>query len=174
MTTPKTYQSLEQKPYESHYLYLESIIDHPVAKVWPQALDIGSWMDAHRLETLAGKSGEVGHFERVYPRGLGEEVPKPHHHLYGVAQIIPFKYIGLEVLPENGGSYGVTREWMSFDGILFADLGDRTKIVFLMVDVHLGQGDEEYSKRRAAELEGGRTMITGYFDNLKRLLDRGG
>jgi hypothetical protein len=165
----QVYGALEDKPYESHYLYVDTIIDHPVEKVWPHALDIGRWMTAHRLETLSGEKCRVGHFERVFPRSIGQDVPLPHYHLYGIAKIIPLKYIALEVMPENGGSYGVKKEWMSFDGILFSDIGDRTHVVFLMVDAALGNIDAEYSQRRAKEVEDARAMINGYFENLKQL-----
>lgn len=171
MTTE--YRSLDDKPYESHYLYAETIIDHPVEKVWPHALNIGGWMSAHRLETLAGEPGKVGHFERVYPHGLSAETRLPHYHLYGVAEIVPHKYIALEVLPENGGSYGVTREKMSFDGILLTDIGGKTQLVFLMVDVLKGCGTAESRERRRHELEGARKLLNGYFENLKQLVERG-
>jgi hypothetical protein len=171
--TPSTasYRSLDQKPYESIYLHAETIIDHPVERVWPHALDIGRWMNAHRLKSLAGAPGRVGHFERVYPRDLGEDVAPPHYHLYGIAEIIPFKLIALEVLPEKGGSYGNAREWMSFDSVLFADLGGRTQVIFLMVDAHLGKGDEEYYTRRKAEIEQSRGKLERYFDNLRQQVE---
>lgn len=164
------YRSLADRPYGSLYLYVETIIDHPIEQVWPHALDIGSWMSAHRLETLAGERNKVGHFERVYPRGLGADVPLPHHHLYGIVEIIPHSLIALEVFPERGGSYGVTKPWMSFDNILLTDIGGRTKVVFLMIDAHLGAHDEAYHQRRKQEVEAGRDLINGYFDNLRRLV----
>src|SRR5688572_20156382 len=126
------YERLDQKPYDSHYLYDEVTLDHPVEMVWSHALKIGSWMSAHGLEAVAGEPGKVGHFERVFPHGLGPEVGLPHHHVYGIAHVIPHKYIALEVLPEKGGSYGNPRQWMSFDGILLVELGERTKLIFLL------------------------------------------
>jgi hypothetical protein len=166
----ETYENLDQKPYESHYLYFETTIDRPVEIVWPHALNIGSWMSAHRLETLAGEPGMVGHFERVYPHDWGGDAGLPHYHVYGVAHIVPFKYIALEVLPEKGGSYGNAREWMSFDGVLLVDLGGVTKVIFLLVDVHRGNGDKEYFDRTRKELESaGHELIGPYFENLRRL-----
>lgn len=165
------YRSLADRPYGSLYLYVETVIDHSVEKVWPHALDIGSWMSAHGLETIDGEARKVGYLERVHPRGLGNDVPLPHYHLYGIAHIIPLKLIALEVFPERGGSYGVTKPWMSFDNILFTDLGGRTQVVFLMVDAHLGAHDEAYVQRRSKEVAGGRDLIDGYFENLRRLVD---
>jgi hypothetical protein len=163
-------ESLDHKPYESLYLHTETIIDHPVQKVWPHALNIGGWMSAHRLETVAGEPGKVGHFERVFPRDLTDDVPLPRYHLYGIAEIIPFKLIALEVLPEEGGSYGITRQWMSFDSILLTDMGARTNLTFLMVDAHMGKGDETFHARRRSELETARGLLDKYFENLKRLI----
>jgi hypothetical protein len=165
------YRSLEDRPFGSFYLYVETTLDHPVENVWPHALNIGSWMSAHGLETISGESGKVGHFERVLPRGLPADVPQPHYHLYGITKIIPHKLIALEVFPERGGSYGVTKPWVSFDNILLTDLGGRTRVVFLMVDAHLGPHDEEYNERRAGDVEGGRDLLNGYFENLRRLVD---
>jgi hypothetical protein len=171
--TGQLIRSLDQKPYESHYLHVETIIDHPVEKVWPCALNIGSWMSAHRLETIAGEPMNVGHFERVYPRNLGAEVPPPHYHLYGIAEIIPLKLIALEVLPEKGGSYGDAHEWVSFDNILLSDIGAKTQVTFLMVEIQLGKWDQRSRENRNAVLEGVRPMLEGYFENLKRLVERG-
>ncbi len=167
------YGSLEQKPFDSFYLLVETTIDHPVARVWPHALNIGGWMSAHRLETIAGQPGQVGHFERVYPRALAEDVPQPHYHLYGIAYLEPMKMIVIEVFHEKGGSYGNTRAKMSFDTLFLTDLGSRTLLGFHMVDLHMGKGDEEWRASRQHELEAVRGMLHGYFDNLRQLIERG-
>ena len=166
-------QSLDHRPYESIYMHAETILEHPVATVWPHALNIGGWMSAHRLETVAGEPGKVGHFERVFPQGLGDDSPQPRYHLYGIAEVIPLKLIALEVLPEAGGSYGNPREWMSFDSILLTDLGRRTQLTFLLVDVHMGKGEKEFHARRKRELEEARGLLHQYFENLARLVDAG-
>lgn len=167
------YQSLDERPYESFYLYIEGTFDHPVDKVWPHALDIGSWMSDHRLVTLAGQPGQVGHFQRVFSRGMGPEVPLPHHHLYGLVEAIPPKMIVLEIFPEKGGSYGKARQKISFDSIILTDLGGRTHIAFHMVDVHLGRGEQDFAARRKSELEAVRGMIERYFENLRRNVAKG-
>jgi hypothetical protein len=165
----KAYTSMEQRPYASHHMYLETTIEQPVARVWPHALDIQSWMTAHRLETISGRSGTVGHLERVHPRDLGSDVALPHYHLYGLGNVVPYKFIALEVFPEKGGSYGDDRQWMSFDGIVFVDLGASTKVIFLMVDVQLEGTQEADRRRREKELSEGRKLIEGYFENLRKL-----
>src|SRR5688572_18261145 len=101
-----SYRSLAQKPFETHYLHFEATIAAPIANVWEQAVHIGRWMNDHELQTLAGTPGELGHFEKVLPRGLDENTPSPRHHYYGIAYLEPLKCITLEVFPEKGGSYG--------------------------------------------------------------------
>jgi uncharacterized protein YndB with AHSA1/START domain len=162
------YERLDDKPYQSHHLLVETVIAHPVEAVWAQALDISSWMTKHRLETIDGKSGTVGHFERVFPTGVGDDVPEPHYHLYGVAAIVPHKLIMLEVFPEHGGSYGdtmVPADYVGFDGILFTDLDGKTKVSVVLTEMSAndlsGTGTDE---------EKAGTM-TAYFDNLRSLLD---
>ena len=171
---PDHRESLDDRPYESIYVHVETVLDHPVERVWPHALNIGGWMSAHRLEAIAGEPGKIGHFERVHPRNLSDDVPLPRYHLYGIAEIIPFKLIALEVLPEQGGSYGVTREWMSFDSIILTDMGARTNLTFLLVDAHIGRGDSAFHARRSVELAEVRPLMQTYFQNLKRLITESG
>lgn len=168
------YRNLDEKPYESIYMYVEATLDQPVERVWPHALDIGAWMNKHDLATVAGESGKVGHFQRVMPRGLAADVPEPRYHLYGIAEIIPLKLIVLEVLPERGGSYGKPRPKMTFDSIHLTDLGGRTKIAYLLIEVNLGKGDDDFCVRRKAEIEAVRGVIEGFFENLSRLAARNG
>jgi hypothetical protein len=130
-------------------------------------------MTAHQMETIAGEVGTVGHFERVFPRGLGAEVPEPHYHLYGIAEIIPLKLIAMEVFPERGGSYGKARDWVMFDSILFTDFGGITHIGFLLVDMHLGHGEaKDPQKLQEAEKERAliRQRLGEFFENLRQLV----
>jgi hypothetical protein len=159
------YARLDQKAYESHYVYIDAILNFPVERVWPHALQIGKWMTDHRMETIAGQPGRIGHFERVFAKGVSSEVPLPHHHYYGIAEIIPMRCIALEVFPEKGGSYGNTRERMAFDCILLIDLGGRTKVIFLQIDVDLGVGKSEKGKGNTLE-----ERIQRYFRNLEHLV----
>lgn len=162
------FTKLDDKSFDSHYMLEEIDIDRPIEHVWPFALSIGDWMDAHVLETVDGRANEQGHFERVYPRKLAPGTPEPLYHVYGIAHVIPLKYIALEVMPEKGGSYGKTRDYVSFDGVLLNDLGGRTRITFLFIDMHEGRGGAEWYAARTAELEGARTMLQGYLTHLKQ------
>jgi hypothetical protein len=165
-----TYQSLKEKPFESHYVYVDAILDEPVEKVWPHAVHIGKWMNDHKLQTVAGEPGSVGHFEKVLPQGF-DHLPTPRHHFYGTAYLVPFKCISLEVFPEKGGSYGSPSEWRMFDHILLTDLGGKTKIAFLMQEVHPGAAGAE--PRKLGEEEQMRERSLKYFENLIDLV-RGG
>lgn len=167
------YRSLDEKPFESIYMYVDATIDQPVERVWPHALNIGSWMNKHDLVTVAGEPGKIGHFQRVVPRGLAEDVPAPRYHLYGIAEVVPQKLIVLEVLPEKGGSYGKTRPKMTFDSIHLTDLGGRTRIAYVLIEVNLGKGDTDFCARRKAEIEAIRSVIEGFFQNLCRLAANG-
>ena len=167
------YQSLDQKPYESRYLYAETVIDRSVETVWPHVLHIGTWMSDHRLETIAGEPGGVGHFERVFPHDISSTVPQPHYHLYGVAEIIPLKYIALEIFPAKGGSYGVTRPSMGFDNIVVTDMGSSTKVTCIVIDVSPRVEEKsDISEVNSQREKDARTLhrLNHYFDNLRRLV----
>lgn len=163
------YTKLADKPFDSHYMIEEIDIDRPVEHVWPFALNIGGWMNAHGLETVDGRPNKVGHFERVYPKNVSPETPQPHHHVYGVAHVIPNKYVALEVMPEKGGSYGITREYVSFDGILLNDLdGARTRVTFLYIDMHHGKGSAEEYAKKEADIQRARGLLQSYLVQLKQ------
>ena len=163
-----TYRNLQEKPFESHYVFVDAVLDEPVAKVWPHAVHIGKWMNDHKLETLAGEPGHLGHFEKVLPQGLGEEYKPPRHHFYGIAHLVPFKCISLEVFPEKGGSYGSTEQWQMFDHIILTDLGNKTHITFLMQEVHPGPAGGQ--QRKLGEEEQMRERSRKYFDILLQLV----
>ncbi|PZF86639.1 hypothetical protein [Jiangella anatolica] len=165
------YRRLDDKEFDSHYLYVEREIHHPVKAVWPHVLAIGSWMNAHELRTLDGAPGEVGFFERVLPRDLAPDVPPPHYHLYGIAHVVPYKYVALEVFPERGGSYGKARPKIDLDGIHLVDVGASTKLIFCMIDIQLGEGPPGSYEQRESELDGVRGMLEDYFDTLEALVE---
>lgn len=169
------YRTLDEKPYVSEYFCHETVFDCLVAELWPHVLNIGGWMSAHMLETVDGRSGEVGHFERVLPRNLGPDSPGPHYHLYGIAEIVPQKLVALEVFPEAGGSYGNTANKTSFDTILLTDLGGRTQLKFLMIDVLLdpAPGQALHTEDKAERHVRLAKVLDGYFDNLRSLVTAG-
>jgi hypothetical protein len=167
----QAFRTLAQKPFASHYFYCDAVIDHPVERVWPHALNIASWMTDHRLETIDGASGHVGHFERVWAGDIDPATtPEPHYHLYGISQIVPHKLIVLEVFPEFGGSYGSMKDSVGFDAMVFTNLGDATSIAFVMIEVETGEdgnNDEAWAETQEIATE----RIRRYFDNLRELVE---
>src|SRR5690606_23420456 len=116
----------------------ETVIDATIEEIWPHLVHIESWMSEYRLETLEGKAGEEGYFQRVFPP-VEDSMPPPHYHYYGIARIIPGKLVALETFREIGGSYGRTREGMNLDLITVTAIdGGRTKVSMLMVDIEIG------------------------------------
>lgn len=166
------YQTLAQKPFGSGYLYVDAVIDSPVEQVWAQALHIGRWMTDHRLETIAGRPGEVGHFEKVYSADADPKAPPPHYFLYGIAALVPLKSISLEVFPEKGGSYGDTRRWVMFDQILLTDLGSRTHVAVLMIEVDMTATPTEHGGQEPGTgwQEHARTRMNRYLQNLRTVV----
>lgn len=164
------YRNLNEKPFGSEYLLIETIIDHAVDKVWPHALDIPAWMTDHRIEPLAGEPGKSGHLAQVFSCDVGPETPKPHYHLFGIAHVIPFKLIALEVFPEKGGSYGDAHEWIAFDSILFTEIMGSTRIAFLQIHVHQDHAPAKDAAARARDEQLMHERLTRYFENLKRLV----
>jgi hypothetical protein len=175
MAEPTLYQRFDEKPFESKYFIIDTVLDYPPETVWPYAIRIGDWMSDYRLETLEGTPGEVGHFERVIP-SLGDEVPPPRSHVYGVAQLVAPTYIGLEEFSERGGSYGNPRDSLGLDTILLTDIGGKTKLTFLVIEVIPGEpaplSDDvrEIHEAFRAEYE---ARARQYFVNLKNLVEAG-
>jgi hypothetical protein len=171
------YKSLSEKPYESHYVYFEDVIEASVEAVWPHAVRIGDWMNDHRLETLEGSPGKVNLFERVYPHGLADDVPEPHYHLYGLAHAEEPRYLVLEVFSERGGSYGEPRQKLGFDVISLTDLGDKTQVGMLLIDVTMD--DDQSADRKPLvpqedEEQTTQDRIPRYFDTLRSLVEAAG
>jgi hypothetical protein len=163
------YQSLAEKPFDSHYTWTEIDIDAPVSVVFARARRISEWMKGHVIETIDGTPGEAGHFERVLPRDLAPGTPQPHHHVYGIAHLIPDRYIGMEVFHEHGGSYGKARGWISLDGVILTELDpNRTRVAFLLVEIYDGRSTPGVAAELAAELEQlSSTLLTPYLQTLK-------
>ena len=164
---PQTYAGFDERPFDSHYLYTDTVIDYPIDVVWPRAINIPAWMHDHvRYESVSGSPGEVGNLLRVLLRDPGE-LPPPQYTLTGIAHIIPFKLITFEVFPEKGGSYGgevFPSDYRGFDTFLFTDLGERTKVAFFVVStseskIAIPKSDEA---RVAA--------VQKHFDNLRELI----
>jgi hypothetical protein len=167
---PDRYATIDDRPFHSHYLYVETIIDHPIEKVWPHALLIDKWANNnHRYETVVDTGGGVGHLWRLYYQSVPEGTPEPHYSFTGITYVIPHKLVGYEVFPEKGGSYGgmIPLDYRGFDTMVVDDLGGRTKVAVLVIStsenpIDVGRSDED----RAA-------AFYAHFDNLRTLVDAG-
>jgi hypothetical protein len=160
------YKDASERPFHSHHLYLETVVAHPVERVWPAAIDLPAWAaNNHRYETIAGNPGELGHLFRLWPLQLNERAPTPRYHLAAVAKVIPLELFCLEVFPEQGGTPYIPADYRGFDNFVFTDLGDATKITILNIGtsrdvLEVGASEEQ---RLAA--------FQRHFDNLRRLVD---
>lgn len=110
---------------------VEVTIDRPVKEVWPQFIDIGSWVTSHDIELVQGSKTAVGGITKVsFRRAKEVGMPEPHHHYCKIIKFIPEKQYVLKTYNEKGGSYG----WdiVAFDDSRLYDLGGRTRITFAL------------------------------------------
>jgi hypothetical protein len=175
-TLAPSYTSVEGRPFNTHYVWAEAVLDHPVEKVWEVAVDLAAWMPAnHEWEVISGEVGKVGVLYRIWPRKHyvgGDECPPPHYHWVGIAKLIRHKLIGVEVWPEKGGSYGdkfVPASYRGLDNVLLTDLGDgRTNVRGLFIATMDQQADQELDTNEEEELK---ENVMLHFENLGKVLD---
>lgn len=177
-TLEASYETVDQRPFFTHYVWADVDIDQPIEKVWEQALNIPSWMGAnHEWEPLDGETGKPGMLYRIWPRrhylvenGVEGECPPPHFHFVGIAKVIRHKLIGVEVWPEKGGSYGglVESSHKGLDNLVFTDLGGRTNIKGLFIAVEDPKPEQHID---TSEEENIAANVMLHFDNLRKLLD---
>lgn len=116
--------------YSGHF-ELEIIIDRPIAEVWKQLLDVGSWVTTHDMQVVAGTPGAVGAINRVSPKGAKEMgLPPPHYHFTRVLKSVPERQFLMKAFSAPGGSYGGL-ELRSFDDARLLSLdAQKTKLTF--------------------------------------------
>jgi hypothetical protein len=178
-TLESSYQSVDQRPFDTHYVWADADYDHPIEKVWEHAVDIPSWMGAnHEWEPLAGETGKAGMLYRLWPRrhylvesGVEGECPPPHYHFVGIAKVIRHKLLGIEVWPEEGGSYGglVIPSHKGLDSLVFTDLGGgRTNLKGLFIAVEDRKPDQQID---TSEEENIAANVMLHFDNLRKVIE---
>jgi hypothetical protein len=168
------YTSVDQRPFNTDYVWAEAVIGHPIETVWRHALDFPAWMFAnHEWEPIAGETGKPGMLWRLWPRRhyVGDDCPAPHYHFVGIAKIIRHKLIAAEVWPEKGGSYGdrfVPPSYRGLDNILLTDLGGgRTDIRALFIatmDAQPGQQIDTSEEDEPAQ------NVMLHFENLQKVI----
>jgi hypothetical protein len=114
--------------YSGHY-EAEITIDRPVARVWVQYLNIGSWVCSHEVEVVYGQPDTVGSITRVSYKRAKELAYEPalYHYCKIIQLIYGYRYL-LKSYSERGGSYGWN--FIAFDDTRFFEADGRTKVVF--------------------------------------------
>lgn len=129
--------------------YTETIIDAPVNKVWPHALNTKGWLNDLRTETVFGQVGKVGHVERVaHPSIFDDDLALRNYHYDKLTEVIPNKLFTLKVFSEKGGSYGSGEENVSFDTFILTESNGKTKVSLIYNAEHTrgGKSDEEIKR----------------------------
>jgi hypothetical protein len=174
-----SYETVDERPFDTHYVWADADFDHPIETVWEQALDIPSWMGAnHEWEPITGEPGKAGMLYRLWPRkhylvesGVEGECPPPHYHFVGIAKVIRHKLLGVEVWPEKGGSYGglVEAAHKGLDSLVFTDLGNgRTNVKGLFIAVEERKPDQHID---TSEEENIAANVMLHFDNLRKVIE---
>jgi hypothetical protein len=177
-TLAPTYTSVDERPFHTHYVWAEAVLDHPIEKVWEYALDLPLWMGAnHEWEPLAGETGKAGMLWRIWPRrhyvaekGMDpDNLAPPRYHFVGIGKVIRHKLIGVEVWPERGGSYGaaIDPSHRGLDSVLFTDLGERTNVRALFIAVEDPKPDQRVD---TSEEEQVAANVMLHFENLQKVL----
>ncbi len=158
----------ENTVFNGHY-EVEVIIDRPVAGVWTQYLDIGSWVTSHDIENVYGTPGTVGSITRVsFKKAKEMDMPPTHHHYCKIVEMEREKYYLLKTYSEKGGSYGVNLT--AFDDAKFSSCNGKTKIVF---SVYLEMVAESIANETdPINLDVSRDGMIQNLENLKRICER--
>jgi hypothetical protein len=130
MTRSVSMASVDEIPsvYSGHY-EVGVVIDRPVAEVWQQFLDIGSWVTSHDIEDVEGTPQTLGSITRVSFRGVLEAgYPPAHYHYCKIITLDPERDYVLKTYSEQGGSYGL--EISAFDHASFAEVDGKTTVTF--------------------------------------------
>lgn len=156
----------DRSVYNGHF-EVEVLINRPVARVWRQYLDIGSWVTSHDIEQVYGEPDAVGCITRCSARAakaLG--VPQPHYHYCKIIKLVPRRQYVLKSYAEKGGSYGMEAV-TGFDDTRFIEIGNTTKVVF---NIFAEMRGEVVAKDPAAMNLDPSGMI-GNLNNLKRIVE---
>ena len=158
--------------YEFTY-YSETIIDAPIEKVWPHALNTRGWLNDLHTETVAGEVGKVGHIERVtHPSKIDDDLSLRNYHYDKLIEVVPNKLFTLKVFSEKGGSYGGL-ENMSFDTFILTENNGKTKVSLVYNAEHPrdGKTDLEIQAGNEAGKKGFDKRFVNFWMKLKNLVE---
>lgn len=155
-------------------VHSETLIDECIENVWPQALDVKSWMNLADLQTVSGVSNNEAELVKVANRKFDESAPLPHHHFYRVISVVPMKQVVLSVFPEIEGSYGFER--MNFFDIVTVYENDGSTIVAFDMNGEIVP-KEPLNKDQLLELgdgitKGSQEKSAIHWANLRELVDK--
>jgi hypothetical protein len=147
---------------------VEVVIDRPVAQVWNQFLDIGSWVTSHVIETVCGTVGTLGSIMRVSFKGATDlSMPPPHHHFCKVIEVIPERQYVLKTYSARDGSYGL--RFSSFDDSRFFARNGGTRLTFALFAEFRGERASHDALARSVDV--GREGMLKNLGNLKRMME---
>jgi len=157
----------ERSVYNGHF-ELEVLIDRPVAQVWKQFVDLGSWVTSHDIENAYGAPGTVGSITRVSSKKAIElGLPPPHYHYCKIIKLLPERQCVLKTYTEQEGAYGM--KMLAFDDTRFLILNGKTKLIFnLFAEV---RSEAVAQDPAAMNLDGSREGMLGNLNNLKRIVE---
>jgi len=154
---------------------IEIVIDAPVAKVWHQFLDIGSWVTSHKIEEVGDLRRTLGALTRVSPRedvvkNIAALVPLPHHHYCKIIKFVPEQQYVLKTHAEKGGSYGMD-DFIAFDDTRFHAVDGKTSMTFTLFSHFKGAlvGDDPDAMTRS--MDGSRAGMVENLGKLKRMVE---
>jgi hypothetical protein len=151
--------------FNGHY-EVQVTIDSPVAEVWKQFINLGSWVTSHVIEQVSGAANTVGSVTRVsYKKAAEQQLPQPHHHYCKVVKAVPEKQYLLKTYSEKGGSYGM--EMVAFDDTRFDVIDGKTRVTFNIYVQRKTPGKDTSTMN----LDGSREGMVKNLDNLKRMLE---
>lgn len=157
----------DRSVYNAHS-EVEVLIDRPVAQVWKQFLNMGSWVTSHVIEEIYGARGTVGSITRVSFKGANQEgYPAPHHHYCKIIKVVPERQYVLKTYSEKGGSYGV--HITAFDDAHFVAKDGGTILTFSFFGEFRG---ERVAKDPAAiNMDASREGMVKNLNTLKRIVE---
>jgi len=157
----------DRSVFNGHY-EVEILIDRPVAHVWRQFLDVGSWVSSHDIDTVCGAQDSVGSITRVaFKKAQGLEMPLPHYHFCKIIKLVPERQYVLKTFSEKGGSYG----WQitAFDDTRFIEIDGRTKMIFnIFAEI---RAESVAKDPTPMNLDESREGTLRNFNNLKRIVE---
>jgi hypothetical protein len=149
---------------------LEVFIERPVADVWKQFLDVGSWVTSHLIEEISEPRRTLGAITRV--SGADDDPSQfegaPYHYCK-IVKLVPERQYLLKTYSEEGpgGSYGM--EIVAFDDARFIDVDGSTRVVFNLY-AHF-KGEIIARNPGLVDLESSAQGMLGNLQKLKQVLE---